>query len=273
MVSDTPHLREKTYKVGLIGRAAAVFCVDEVIIFSDGSKAGRRSDAVLMATLLSYMETPQYLRKHVFKLRPELKYAGILPPLRTAHHPLMRKTEGLRIGEYREGVTLSATREGTTVDIGVEEPAVIRDASARLGKRVTVKITGISRPVEVRLVDRGDVPGYWGYCVTDESRSFGGLLKNRNFDLTVATSRQGSPLADVLEKMRDKWRGAEKVLVAFGAPTRGLNEIAASEGLRLRDVVDFVVNTIPGQGTETVRTEEALFASLAVLNVELGRAA
>jgi hypothetical protein len=33
--------------------------------------------------------------------------------------------------------------------------------------------------------------------------------------------------------------------------------------------VDFVVNTVPTQGTETVRTEEALIASLAVFNVIL----
>jgi len=31
-------------------------------------------------------------------------------------------------------------------------------------------------------------------------------------------------------------------------------------------VTDFTVNTIPDQGTETVRTEEALYASLAILN-------
>jgi predicted SPOUT superfamily RNA methylase MTH1 len=48
-----------------------------------------------------------------------------------------------------------------------------------------------------------------------------------------------------------------------------LNEVAAREGLRLEEVADFVVNTIPCQGTETVRTEEAVFASLAVFNVNL----
>jgi hypothetical protein len=30
--------------------------------------------------------------------------------------------------------------------------------------------------------------------------------------------------------------------------------------------VDFVVNTIPKQGTKTVRTEEAIFASLSLFN-------
>jgi hypothetical protein len=46
----------------------------------------------------------------------------------------------------------------------------------------------------------------------------------------------------------------------------GLHEIAAQEKLTLEEVADFVVNTIPCQGTETVRTEEALYASLAILN-------
>jgi predicted SPOUT superfamily RNA methylase MTH1 len=33
--------------------------------------------------------------------------------------------------------------------------------------------------------------------------------------------------------------------------------------------VDFVVNTVPMQGTETIRTEEALVASLAVLSTQI----
>jgi len=40
----------------------------------------------------------------------------------------------------------------------------------------------------------------------------------------------------------------------------------AQESLELSEITDFVVNTIPEQGTETVRTEEALYASLAILN-------
>ena len=34
-ISDTPHLREKTSKIGLIGRAAAIFRVDEIIVYLD----------------------------------------------------------------------------------------------------------------------------------------------------------------------------------------------------------------------------------------------
>jgi len=34
--------------------------------------------------------------------------------------------------------------------------------------------------------------------------------------------------------------------------------------------MDFVLNTLPSQGTATVRTEEAFLATLAILNVQLG---
>lgn len=91
VVADTPHLREKTSKIGFIGRAAAIFRVDEIIVYADDPKTNQNRDLDLIALLLSYMETPQYLRKRLFELKPELQYAGILPPLRTPHHPLQAK--------------------------------------------------------------------------------------------------------------------------------------------------------------------------------------
>jgi len=268
VISDTPHLREKTSKIGLVGRAAAIFRVDEIIIYPDNPKVNQTADMDLIATLLAYMETPQYLRKRLFKLRPELQYAGILPPLRTAHHPLNRKMKNLKVGEYREGVTLSRTKEGTLIDIGVEQPALIVNNQLLIGKRVTAKITKVEKRVEVELANRDEIPIYWGYRVAAEKNSFGKIVKSKGFDLTVATSKYGVPFPDVAEKIAQKWKKADTILVAFGAPTQGLYEIVKNEGLNLDDVVDFVVNTIPIQGTETVRTEEALFASLAILNMQ-----
>jgi len=268
VISDTPHLREKTSKIGLVGRAAAIFRVDEIIICPDNPKVNQTADMDLIATLLAYMETPQYLRKRFFKLRPELQYAGILPPLRTAHHPLNRKMKNLKVGEYREGVTLSRTKEGTLIDIGVEQPALIVNSQLLIGKRVTVKITKVEKRVEVELANRDEIPTYWGYIVTAERHPLGKLVRSRGFDLTVATSKRGVPFANVAEKIAQKWKKADTILVAFGAPSQGLYEIVKNEGFNLDDVVDFVVNTIPIQGTETVRTEEALFASLAILNMQ-----
>ena len=268
VISDTPHLREKTSKIGLVGRAAAIFRVDEIIIYPDNPKVNQTADMDLIATLLAYMETPQYLRKRFFKLRPELQYAGILPPLRTPHHPLNRRMKNLKVGEYREGATLSRTKEGTLIDIGVEQPALIVNSQLLIGKRVTVKITKVEKRVEVEVANRDEIPIYWGYRVAAEKNSFGKIVKSKGFDLTVATSKYGVPFPDVAEKIAQKWKKANTILVAFGAPTQGLYEIVKNEGLNLDDVVDFVVNTISMQGTETVRTEEALFASLAILNMQ-----
>lgn len=269
VVSDTPHLREKTAKIGLIGRAAAIFRVDEIVIFPDAPGSSQSTEASLVSTLLSYLETPQYLRKKLFKLSPDLQYAGILPPLRTPHHPLNRRIKELRTGEFREAVTLPGTEKRTLVDIGVEQPALIRDKNLAVGKRVTVKLAKVGKIVEVELVNRDEAPTYWGYNVTMESHPFSSILRKRSFDLAVATSRYGSPFAEVAGEFVERWKAANTVLVAFGAPSQGLGDIVKREGRRLSELVDFVVNTVPMQGTETVRTEEALFASLAIFNIIL----
>jgi predicted SPOUT superfamily RNA methylase MTH1 len=136
-----------------------------------------------------------------------------------------------------------------------------------IGKRVTVRVVKIGKPTEVELADRDQPRAYWGYSVTVERRTFGDFVRSCSFDLAIATSRHGLPLAQVAGQIAEKWAHASSVLVAFGAPSAGLNEIVVRQGLCIDDLVDFVVNTIPLQGTETVRTEEALIASLAALNV------
>ena len=49
-ISDTPHLREKTAKVGLIGRAAAIFRVNEIIIYPDTPKTNQTRDMDFIAS-------------------------------------------------------------------------------------------------------------------------------------------------------------------------------------------------------------------------------
>jgi predicted SPOUT superfamily RNA methylase MTH1 len=84
VISETPHLREKTAKIGSIARSAAIFRVNEIIVYADNAREDQRRDLAFIELLLKYLETPQYLRKALFKLDPDLQYAGILPPLRTS---------------------------------------------------------------------------------------------------------------------------------------------------------------------------------------------
>jgi hypothetical protein len=265
-ISDTPHLREKTAKIGLIGRAAAIFRVDEIIGYPDCRKVDQRRDLDFMALLLNYLETPQYLRKQLFKLEPDLEYAGILPPLRTPHHPLSGKTKHLKIGEYREGLVLSENKEGLIIDIGVQQPALLRQKEFAVGDRLTLQLVNIGKQIEVQAVSRENVPQYWGYKVQVEKRSFSQLAADCVYDLRIATARIGDNFMTVAGKIGVKWVGSERILIAFGAPSRGLHEIVQDEGLNLSDIADFIINMVPNQGTVTIRTEEALLATLAIFN-------
>ena len=268
MISETPHLREKTAKIGYVGRAAAIFRVNEIIVYADNPKINQRSDLELIELLLCYMDTPQYLRKALFGLQPDLQFAGILPPLRTPHHPLSGKIRDLKIGDHREGIAVSKSNLGTQVEIGSERPAILPKAQIDPDTRVTVRIVKIAGRAEVELARRNDIPDYWGYGVYVEKRSLGALLDSGEFDLTIATSKFADRFHDVSNALIAKWKNANNVVVLFGAPARGLHEIAKDEGKNLADQVDFLINAIPNQGTETVRTEEALIATLAVLNAQ-----
>jgi len=265
-VSDTPHLRERTFRIGLVGRAAAIFKVDEIIVYPDMLNVDQARDVELLALILSYMETPQYLRKKLFKIRRELRYAGVLPPLRTPHHPLINRLKKLNIGEYREGVVVSSSTKGSFIDVGVEQPAFIPGKRLPPNTRLTVKITQLQKQFLATLASREAIGTYWGYKVTISKVPFVQLIKKRNFNLVIATSRKGKLITQVTDTLDERWKTSKKILIAFGAPTQGLYEIVAQEHKRLEDIARFIVNTIPYQGTETVRTEEALYATLAILN-------
>jgi len=253
-------------KIGLIGRAAAIYRVDEIIVFPDLPATEQRRETNLISAVLSYMETPQYLRKRLFKIKPELRYVGILPPLRTPNHPLANRTKYLAVGEYREGAILSSGESGSLVDIGVERPILIPNAELPSNTRITVKIAKLGKKPRAVLANPNEIKAYWGYKVTVSDVPFGRLIKSRSLDLTIATSRHGTPLKEVAQELAKRWRDSRNTLVAFGAPTQGLNDIITRENLKLTEVTDFTVNTIPNQGSETVRTEEALYASLAILS-------
>ena len=264
--SDIPHLREKTFRIGLLARAAAIFRVNEIIVYPDNPKMNQSRDIRLIETILTYMETPQYLRKRLFRIMPELQYAGTLPPLRTPHHPTADKTESLHLGEYRDGLVVSHSEGGSLVDIGVENEAFVPHEKRRANQRVTIRISELGRHPKAVFASPSEIGTYWGYTTTVLNGSLGELLQQKPFDLTIATSKKGKHIISVFEELREKWTVSKKTLLAFGAPSQGLYEILSREQLKLEEVADFVVNTIPNQGTETVRTEEALCATLSIFN-------
>jgi predicted SPOUT superfamily RNA methylase MTH1 len=81
----------RTYLAGQIARAAAIFSIDEIVVFDDGAGHHREAQcgstgSEQLARILQYLECPQYLRKHFFPLHADLQYAGVLNPTDMPHH-------------------------------------------------------------------------------------------------------------------------------------------------------------------------------------------
>jgi methyltransferase len=273
LVADTPHLREKTAKLGTIARACAIFGTHEIIPYQDGAQQERTEEVDLCERILKFIETPQYLRKTLFGLSPSLKYVGILPPLQIPSHDVPRSIRDCKEGDVREGVVVAQHAGSLDVDVGLERTLEC-SGSLQVGSRITVRLTNVARNLVGEIIDPtkisisgGDMHTiYWGYRVY-KAESLGKVLKDRLWGLKVGTSRYGVPVQDVLPSLSKALKTSHSVLVAFGSPRMGLGEILKHEKLDPKDVFDFFLNTASGQQTATVRTEEAVLVSLGILNL------
>jgi methyltransferase len=259
---DVPHLREKTGRVGLIARSLAIFRVDEVLIYNDEPGKSPDTEGRLLEKLLAYQETPQYLRRAMFKQDPDLQFSGILPPLRMPSHPNLGEP---RIGEIREGLVIesgprSIVNAGLTTSVEIASKLNPRD-------RVTIRLVRTSPSLRGELVEPTRLPIYWGFRVTRTKLTLGKLIGSRRQDMKISTSRRGKLVRDVIDDLSLRWKSAQRPLVLFGSPMEGVPEILAKERVDLTKIVDFNLNMIPNQAVETVRTEEAVFATLSILNL------
>ena len=233
-LAETKDLKLKTSKVGLIGRALALFEVDEVVVYKDLSipDSEQNDDGDFIAEVLNYMDTPQYLRKKAIPIKPELRHVGILPPLRVPHHPVGKP----ELGDYRQGFTVKRNKKGTFVDIGMDSLAFCKE-QLTVNKIFSFKITKFAKEVIVTPDEPDDI--YWGFKTLSTNKG----LKN---SLKLVTKVESS----------------NHIAIVFGGPYSSISENVESskwETIKL--------NTIPNQGTETVRTEEAVISTLAIFNI------
>ncbi|KAL9603583.1 MAG: hypothetical protein Q9219_001086 [cf. Caloplaca sp. 3 TL-2023] len=312
----TPEL--KTYLTGQIARALAVFCVDEVVIFDDGQCKQRQHDKqpqtqpqnghtdftgysdpnFFLLHLLSYLETPPFLRKHLFPIHPDLRHAGSLPSLDMPHH--LRSNEWCR---YREGFTVEELAEeqgkkkkrrkhdappakATLVDVGLSQKISV-SAAIPPKTRVTIKlpedpeaVQPAQGPIHASAVapfePREEDGYYWGYT-TRAAASLSAVFQESTFDggydLTFGTSERGSPVSDVITPKAGISPMPEfsHMLIVFGGVAGLEVAVQADDELQQlglkepQELFDYWVNICPGQGSKTIRTEEAVWLGLMAL--------
>ena len=242
-----------------------------------------------LAHILSYLECPPYLRRSLFPRHPNLQYAGTLPSLDMPHH--LKKTEWC---QYREGVTKktgegdnmkainAAPRPQTLLHTGLGQDVSIEGKLAE-NMRVTVRFEeedqpiGTSGPLQATPVipsaPREEMGLYWGYNVRI-AKSLSTVLTecpfDGGYDLTFGTSERGQPISELEDQAfnREPLPRFKHMMIAFGG-LAGL-EVAVEADDQLKDigvtrpgeVFDFWVNICPGQGSRTIRTEEAIWLGL-----------
>ena len=279
--------REATRKLGYVARAATIFRADRLVVFPDREGEGR-FDGGFVSTVLSYAATPPYLRKEVWGQRDELEFAGVLPPLR-ATSQTGSESNGSGSSRRYGIVTEVGPDRRVRVNCGMQHPISLNvppEMEVAEGERVTVRISS-RRPVRAKLTD-DPLPG-----LSVEQTDLSAALGREDAGVRIAASRFGEELTiGRLETLAGRIE-RDGVTVAFGAPERGLPDIlgvdpstvtSASVG-RGRDECgdaeadadvepgdpetgfDLWLNTVPRQGSEVVRTEEAMFATLAPLSL------
>ena len=255
-LSETSDLKLKTSKLGLIARFLAVYRVNRVIIYKDISQENNASDADFMAEVLSFMNTPQYLRKEAFSIKSELKYVGILPPLRAPHHPT---SSDVSVGDYRQGFTVKRNNKGTFVDIGLDKLAFCKE-QLTVKKVFSFRIEKLAKDVIVTPEEPDNV--YWGYEVINSHKNLKNSLELVNPDCVIVTTRYANTVNTIFDDLTTLLENARDICILFGGPYSSISEDVSSD---FWDLVE--VNTIPNQGTVTVRTEEAVSATLAIFNL------
>lgn len=334
----------KTIQVGRIARAAAVFCVDEIVVFDDdpvnvdpkvvnsryikkkGKKQSKQEimDSILeedepwqnpdqfLYHVLSFAECPPHLRMTLFPKHKNLEQAGILPSMDMPHHLRSHEwcqfREGSIVGpapapnqKSKKPASAPTSDEYAYVEVGLPYPVRVPippEAPVEEGMRTTVRFTSQAEPAGWPHLSQSQCDGleasacpnslpreeggyYWGYTVRRApslSAVFAECEYQGGYDYTMGTSERGVPVQSIL--LRNNSPSHKKVvepfkhlLLVFGG-VAGIEPAVANDpdlvekGLgkgNASELFDAWVNLVPGQGSRTIRTEEAVEFGLCAL--------
>ncbi len=267
----------------------------DVEVIQQASYTGYTDPNYFLAHILAYLETPPYLRKQLFPMHPDLRLAGTLPSLDMPHH--LRRTDWC---QYREGIATSqdvttktrgnpvkklkpkVSKVMTRVDTGLHQ-AVYVSIAVPTQSRLTVKFRDsdflnipsgeLTATAVAPSTPREEAGYYWGYSTRSASSLSTVLTEcpfDGGYDLTIGTSERGISLFDLNESSAKAQAVPEfrHMMVVFGG-VAGL-EVAVKADKELAQIgvhspealFDHWVNLVPGQGSRTIRTEEAVWLGL-----------
>jgi predicted SPOUT superfamily RNA methylase MTH1 len=260
---DSKTLLEKSLRVAQFARAFSIFRVKQVYLYHDISYNAKHDDVKLITTLLEYLNTPQYLRRVLYPKMKQLQYAGMLPPIKSPHHKKFLKTSHVRAGEIRMGVLLRH-KGSWVVDVGLDQAIPFLGSNQESRKSNFRLSMSEGKLVAEEIKDANLGQGYWGYNII-QLYSLSELAKRSTTVKFVITSRNGRSISIIRKSLIESLSNTAELVIVFGSPRKGVLETVSKN-----DVMKFssplIINMFPLQGTDTVRLEEAIMGSLAIIN-------
>lgn len=169
----------------------------------------------------------------------------------------------------------------THVQTGLKQDVYIEGPIIPAGSRVTVDLhtkkapeDGRSEPIAAVAVapskPREKKGLYWGYSVR-HAPSLSAVLTecpfDGGYDLSIGTSERGKPVSEITDDA-GMTTGFKHMMIVFGGVAGLEVAVKADEELekvgveKPEELFDHWVNLVPGQGSRTIRTEEAVWVGL-----------
>lgn len=229
------------------------------------------------AGTLPSLDMPHHLRANEWCEYRE----GVTVPLADGGPEPAKQKHNKREKQKKKDAATGSMTTGTLVHTGLPERVRLDGVSIPEKTRVTVRFRtdgdGADADAVAPSAPRKEAGYYWGYGVRRcESLSavFTECPFDRGYDLSFGTSERGEALDQVLREEEEEGGGGvpayRHLLVVFGG-VAGLEAAVQSDPeLRSRGVTaaeagrvfDHYVNVVPGQGSRTIRTEEAVWLGL-----------
>ncbi len=260
---DSKSLLEKSLRVAQFARALSIFRVEKVYVYRDISTTVKPDDFKLITLLLEYLDTPQYLRKLLYPKMKLLQFAGMLPPIQSPHHKKFRRASEIQGEESRAGVLLRE-RGSWVVDVGLDRTVPFvghTEISRKANFKLLVKKGQL---VAEEIHGKVSYSEYRGYHVIS-IHALSEITKRLSDVKFLITSRRGKPISLIIPSLTKNFKHISEVILVFGSPRNDVWEIVNEID---ENVVtsSLAINMFPLQGTNTVRLEEALLGSLAIIN-------
>lgn len=260
-VSDNSDIRSKTEKLFQLCRVAAIFQVQNIILYHNPllTPARANRERRVITRILKYVECPQYLRKRLFPLSRDTAAVGILSPLAIPHHA---KTRDLKRNEIREAA-IFLNQNRVVADVGGTDLLEVEGWKKSLKDktiRVTVQIIQVNGKFKAKILPKPPTDEYWGYSVSAYQQTLSKVLANRS-EYKIATSRTCERFSSLRKKLDTK----KDLIIAFGGPYSGIPKLLRSEGKKTSDVFDTCVNILGRYGTRSLRLEEAMMITFSRL--------